>query len=454
MTVSQLLAAHVCAVTLNDLPDPVLQAIKNFTLDTIGVGIAGVRSPYAKGITLAAQGWGAGEDAHSFVSGLALPAPSAAFINAFQAHALEYDCVHEAAVLHPFTVVVPVLLAQAQKVGMDGATFIAACAAGVDVAVGLGIAAKSQIRFFRPATCGLFGATAALARAQGLNANTTAHALGYASAFASGTMQSHVEGTPALAASVGAAARSAFAAVDLAKAGLPGPMSSIEGPFGYLTLCEPEHDIAPVIANLGQVWSAGEVSWKPFPTGRAAHGGIDMILTLKALGLDADNLAKLTIYAPPLIHHLVGRPIAPAPLEVNYARLCLPYAGAVALVSGGVTLRDFTHDRLNDPIIHELAAKIDVQINESTNQSAFTPQRAVATLKDGTVLETGIDALLGATTRPLTRAQHLAKFKACYEFGFGSSDILAQDDIIALVDVLETLTDVGILGAKAAGLEQ
>jgi 2-methylcitrate dehydratase PrpD len=451
LTASQRLAAHACGVQLADLPAQVVEQIATFTLDTIGVGIAGVRSPYAAGVTKAAQTWGVGKDAHSFATGIALPAPSAAFVNAFQAHALEFDCVHEAAVLHPFTVVVPVLMAQAQANGMDGATFIAACAAGIDVAAGLGIAAQSQIRFFRPATCGLFGATAALARARGLDADTTAHALGYALAFASGTMQAHVEGTPALAASVGGAARSAFTAVDLAQAGLPGPMGAIDGPFGYLTLCETHSDIAPVLDSLGKLWRASEVSHKPFPTGRAAHGGIDMILSMRAQGLDADNLEKLTIFAPPLIHHLVGRPIAPAPLEVNYARLCLPYVGAVALVTGGVTLTDFTPERLSDPIIHEAAKRIEVVINDVASQSAFAPQTAIAQLTDGSSLEVAIDALLGAPARPLSRDQHVAKFRSCIGFGFGAARPDIEDALIGATNDLASLADIGMLGRLAAG---
>jgi 2-methylcitrate dehydratase PrpD len=452
LTASQVFAEHVSGLKFGDLPANVVAAVGNFTLDTIGVGIAGVRSPYAEGVTRSAQQWGSGNQAHSFATGVALPAPSAAFVNAFQAHALEFDCVHEAAVLHPFTVVVPVLLAQAEASSMDGQTFVAACAAGIDVAAGLGVAAKSQIRFFRPATCGLFGATAALCRARGLDQTTTAHALGYALAFASGTMQAHVEGTPALAASVGAAARSAFTAVDLAQAGLPGPQGAIDGPFGYLTLCELESEIAPVLAGLGTRWRAGEVSWKPFPTGRAAHGGIDMILGLRRQGLTADNLEKLTVYAPPLIHHLVGRPIAPAPLEVNYARLCLPYVGAVALVTGGVTLTDFTPERLSDPQIHAVASRIDVVINDVTSQSAFTPQRAVAKLNDGRTLEMGVDALLGAVARPLTREQHLAKFRACCAYGFGGQRPDIEAALIEATDNLPHLADVGVLGQLAAGM--
>jgi len=451
-TAAQKLALHVASTTLATLPPEAVQAVRNFTLDLIGVGIAGTGSPYATGVRQAAAKWGNGAEAHVFATGEALPAPHAAFVNAFQAHALEFDCVHEGAVLHPFTVVIPVLLAEAQRAGLTGARFVSAAAVGVDVAAGLGVAAKSQIRFFRPATCGLFGAVAALSHARGLDADQTAHAFGYALAFASGTMQAHVEGTPALAASVAGAARSAFVAVDLVEAGLPGPMGSIDGPFGYLSLFELETALEPVLASLGQTWRAAEVSWKPFPSGRASHGGIDMIQQLVSLGLTADNLEHLTISAPPLIHHLVGRPIAPPPLEVNYARLCLPYVGAIALTKGDVGLTDFSPDRLNDPLIHQLAARMQVVVNDVTEASAFVPQSARALLKDGRVLEVGIERLLGTPQRPLSREAHLAKFRACCAFGFGGARPDLEDALIEATDQLTELTDVGLLGRLAAGI--
>lgn len=463
-TLAQHFAAVVAATDAAALPEAAQAAVRTFTLDTIGVGLAGCRSPYAAGVGQAAAGWGSGDQAHVLATGQALPAPSAAMVNAFQAHALEFDCVHEAAVLHPFTVVIPVLLAEAEQrvasglAPLDGATFVAAAAAGVEMAASLGAAALSQIRFFRPATCGLFGATAALARARGLDASQTAHAFGYALAFASGTMQAHVEGTPALAASVGAAARSAFTAVDLVTAGLPGPMGALDGPFGYLTLFEQAVDIERIAGRFGQIWRVCEVAHKPFPTGRAAHGGIDMILELRRQGLTPERLDRLVIEAPPLIHHLVGRPILPPPLEVNYARLCLPYVGAVALVTGGVRLTDFEPERLNDPAIHAVAARIEVVVNPAIqDQAAFVPQRVTARLTDGSSLEVAIDALLGAPARPLSRAAHLEKFSACARFGWAQLPVDRVDRLvqrlIAACDQLETLPDTSILARLAAGME-
>jgi 2-methylcitrate dehydratase PrpD len=445
-TASERFAAHVTQAQSRDLPEDALRAIRAFTLDTLGVGLAGARQPAAQSFARV-FGRTPGEASQWAGQGRFGPAEAAA-VNAFQAHCQEFDCVHEAAVLHPFTVVLPVLIAEAEAAGMDGEVFVAAVAAGVDMAAGLGVAAKSQIKFFRPATCGLFGATAALARARGLSEAQVVAAFGYALAFAAGTMQAHVEGTPALAASVGHAARAAFDAVALAQEGLPGPRGAIDGPFGYLTLFETASDIAPVLDALGAPWRVTQVSWKPFPTGRAAHGGIDMALQLRALGLTPEQLTGLVIEAPPLIHHLVGRPIA-APLEVNYARLCLPYCAAHALRHGGVGLEAFTPQALADAATHALAAKITVVKTEHPDPAAFTPQRAVATLADGRTLEARVDILLGAPSRPLTDDQAMGKFLACAQFAG-----LPAPNAAALIDAVErlpALEDVGALGRLAAG---
>jgi 2-methylcitrate dehydratase PrpD len=446
-TLSERFAAH--ALT-GSPPAAVRAAVRAFTLDTIGVGIGGARSPYAPGMLKAVRGWGEGAAASAWIDGARLPAPHAAFVNAFLAHCQEFDCVHEGAVLHPFTVVTPVLLAEAEARGLSGADYVAACAVGVDVAAGLGLAAKTQIQFFRPATCGLFGAIAALARARRLSQDIAVNAFGYGLAYASGTMQAHVEGTPALAIQVANAARAAFHAVDLAEAGLPGPRRALDGPFGYLTLFEKESDAAPVAEALGQTWRAAQVSWKPYPTGRAAHGGIDMIRTLRAEGLVADAVDSIAFTVPPLIVHLVGRPIV-APLEVNYARLCLPYAAATALRKGAVGLADFTPEALADQATHELAARITVTADANPDPAAFVPQSVVVRLKSGEERRAALTALPGSVARPLSRDEQIAKFRACVAFGRSAPDAAAEDALIARIDAIETETDVGALNRLAAG---
>jgi 2-methylcitrate dehydratase PrpD len=452
---AQAVAAHVVNMRSGPISPATATAVKQFTYDTLGVGVGGAGSLYGAKVARAAQRWSApsGRAAPIWGIGAAAAPGEAAFVNAFFAHCQEFDCVHEAAVLHPFTVVIPALLAAAAEQPFDGRAFIAAAAAGVDVAAGLGIAATSQIKFFRPATCGLFGATAAVACARGLDAETTVNAFGFALALASGTMQAHVEGTPALAVSVGAAARSALQAVDLAMAGLPGPCGSIDGPFGYLALFETTSDVERLLGPLGAVSRPAEVSWKPYPTGRAAHGGIEMTLDLRARGLTAETLQELIIRAPPLISHLVGRPVR-RPLEVNYARLCLPYCAAAALLEGGVGLDAFAPQRLAEERVLALGARIRVETVDHPDPAAFVPQRAEALLKDGSRLEAQIDVLPGTVHRPLTPAQQAAKFAACWRFGCGRPPGASAERLAALLETLEDVADVAALGWLAADLKE
>ena len=84
-------------------------------------------------------------------------------------------------------------------------------------------------------TAGIFGATAAVGRLAGLDDVQLKNALGLAYAQNAGTMQSHIEGGPALALQMGFAAGAAVRAVGLTRAGLPGPHDVLEGPFGYFT---------------------------------------------------------------------------------------------------------------------------------------------------------------------------------------------------------------------------
>jgi 2-methylcitrate dehydratase PrpD len=407
--------------------------------DSLAVGLAGTKAPYADALFAAASGWGLPSDRGGTVlgrPGLRLPAPNAAFVNAFQIHGQEFDCVHEAAVVHPLATLVAVLLAEIDRgPPCDGRRFLTALSVGVDVSVALGLAASSPLKFFRPATAGIFGCIAALAKLRGASRDETINAFGYGLAFASGTMQAHLEGLPTLPIQIAAAARSAIQAMDLAQAGLPGPKGAIDGPFGYLSLFEDSADLANVLNQLGGVSRISEVSWKPFPTGRAAHGGIVATQRLMAEhGVSPERLAHLTYSAPPLINRLVGRPATPD-MTPAYARLCLPYLASLVLRYGTVGLEDFTPDRLHDRETLSLAQKIEIVVDDNQDPAAFTPALATAVLSDGTRFEVSILAQLGSPALPLSLEQHLNKALACMVFA-GMADRHQ-----ALSDAVMTLTE-------------
>ena len=447
---AEILVGHALGLQWASLPTNAQQAARTFLHDTICVGVAGRNAANADKVFEAARLWCAAECSPVLGRpGVLMSAPYAAFVNAFQIHTQEFDCVHEAAVAHPMATVVAALLAEATRSGpYTGADFLAALCAGVDVVATLGVAVTTPLKFFRPATAGIFGSVAALARLRGLDRQTALNAFGYALAYASGTMQAHIEGKPALALQVAGAARSAVEAVDLAAAGIEGPLASIDGPFGYLRLFEDSFDLPPVLAALGKTHRITELSWKPFPTGRAAQGAIVALLgMMREHGLTADTLESFVYRAPPLIARLVGRrPFAN--MTASYARLCFPYLGAVVLLRGTVGLEHFGDAALRDPHIHALAERIAVENDGTSDPSAFVPAVALATRCDGTILRTDVTKQFGSPAWPLSREEHFAKARACLAFGG-----LPQADapLAAIYDTFEQVPDAAAAVAAAFG---
>lgn len=446
---SERLATHVVGLRYEDLPDAAVSAAKVFILDTLGVGIAGSTAAGAAELRTAAEGWGGSPDVPVWGRRTRLPAASAVFLNAFQVHCQEYDCVCEPAVLHPMATLLPAALAVAERGGVSGRDLITAVAAGVDVAGWLGIASTSALRFFRPATAGGFGATAAAGRLLGFDAAMLAHAFGVQYAQTSGTMQPHIEASPVLPMQVGFNARAALMSCSIAATGMTAPRFSLDGPFGYLPLMEGGFDIDRIWAGLGRRWLVAELSHKPYPAGRATHGGIEGVQALQHLhGFRAEEVADVLVRGPSVIRNLTGRPDVPAP-TANYARLCMGFVVAKTLLGGTVDLADYRGSALLDAETHWLAALVRTEADGNPNPNALAPQTVTVRLRDGRVLDWACDAMLANPARPLSRAQHLEKFRRCW--AFAAEPLGTPDVLVAAVDDLDQLADVRVLLRHVTG---
>lgn len=383
------------------LPPQARADAQRLLADTLAVGAAGATAPGADGVRQAATGWGTSEEARAIGTALRLPAPSAAFVNAFQIHCLEWDAVHEPAVVHALSVVTAGLLAaldrssQAKSRGADEA--LTALAVGVDIASGLGIAADSALSFFRPATAGCIGAALAVARLEGIARERLPDVLGLAYSFCAGTMQAHVEGSIALPLQIASAARAAITAVDLVKAGLNGPHDALEGPFGYFALFD-RGNLARYADTLGRVWRISEISTKPYPSGRASHA---VLSTLAELRKDGD-IARVEAHVPQLIARLVGRLPQPG-MTPAYARLCLPLLVELMIEDGRIDPRRFS----DLPVIPQDRLHIVVDGNPDLN--ALSPQRVILTYADGRRVERAVPHTLGSPDAPFSPEQAAAK---------------------------------------------
>lgn len=437
-------AEHVEQTTWDAVPPAARTAAKTFVLDTLGVAVAGSGDPWAPRLARAARAWGDGDQCTVLGTRERLPAPSAAVVNGYQIHGLEFDCVHEGAVVHPMATIFAALAADVERrADVDGRTLLAAVVVGVDVAAALGVAARGAMRFFRPANAGAFGAVAALGKLAGFDAGTLVDAFGIVYGHVSGTLQPHAEGSMQLGAQIGFNARGAITAVDLAAAGFAGPHDVLEGRYGYFRLFEADdYDVNAVVAELGRRWRVTELSHKPFPSGRLTHGVVDALTRLVAQhGLVAGDVARVVARVPPLVARLVGRPDVPAP-RPNYARLCLPLVAAIALARGTVDVPHFRGDALADPDVHDIARRITVVSDDNPDENAIVPQVVEVERRDGRRHVLAVDSVLGHPARPLPHEQRLAKFRRCW--GYGAERLAAErgERLITMVDALESVSDV------------
>ena len=406
-------ADHVMTTDFDTLPEAVVVAAETFVLDTIGVGLGGSSGPKAVELAeLQGEAAAGSVGAHVWSHGRRVAPAAAALCNAYQVHNSEFDCVHEEAVAHVLSAIVPALMTEVEGAGgISGRRFIEAVVVGADVAANLGVASHSGLRFFRPATVGAFGAAAALAKVRGFDAGQTVNALSIAYGQLCGTMQAHEEGSMLLAMQMGFNARNAVVACDLAGIGVTGPQNVLEGRFGYFTLFEDGGDPQAQADTLGKVWRITEIAHKPFPSGRATHGVVDGCLSLsEEHGITVDEIAAVTAKVPALVHQLVGRRPR-ADMDTNYARLCAAYVAARAMMRGTVGFEDFNAEAYRDGDSLALAERITVEIAGDENPHLLVPIAIEMRLRDGTVHRVKLDEVYGAPGRAMSRDAQLAKFR-------------------------------------------
>jgi 2-methylcitrate dehydratase PrpD len=451
------LIALVTRTSFEHLPPEVVERTTTFFMDTIGVGVAGIRAPFRDQLVAMADQWGAGAVVPVLGGGRNLPTTSAALVNGYQIHSQEFDCVYEPGVILPMAPLVAGTLSQlgamaAAGKAPSGRALITALAVGLEISCTLASSARTSMKFFRPGTTGGFSALAAILSLAGADTDLARRAFGILYSQICGSMQSHEEGSSMLAMQMGFNARAAVTAFDLARAGFSGPVNILDGRFGYFPVFEDEGDIPAAWTAICNPWKVTTLSHKPFPSGRVTHGMAHTMLTLREREhLAAADIKRVRIEFPPLGFRLVGRPVKPD-MTPNYARLCAPYVGACALIRGSAGLADFLPGAVTDPEVVALARRIETGQFDWPDANAFFPQRITIERNDGRVTVHEVPHAWGHPAMPLTAAENLAKFRDCLAFAGVDpdsaparrvadqlADLAHQDDTAALIAGIASL---------------
>ncbi|MGE8445320.1 MAG: MmgE/PrpD family protein [Comamonas sp.] len=271
-------------------------------------------------------------------------AASAALLNGYAGHALDFDDVHSSVRGHPGTVLLPALFALADTLpDATALDLIDAYIVGVEAMARLGLALGSkhyETGFHNTATLGPLGAAAACARLLKLGAAATENALGLAATQAGGLrLQFGSEAKPLHA---GLAARSGLFAAQLAQAGLQGSPGVLEAPIGFLDAYGfGAADAQRALAGWGSPWQivTPGLYFKPYACCTATHYAADAALALRAEHqLRAEDIAAVRVVFPPA---------GDTPLTVTdpatglEGRFSVEYVLAAALVDGALGLSLF-----------------------------------------------------------------------------------------------------------------
>ena len=117
---AELFSKHIEQSRFEDLNNETVQKLKVFLLDTIGVGIAGSTGSKLTELKEVANNWSQGNNCTILGTWEKYSRDAATLINAYQIHCLEFDCIHEGAVVHPMAAILSSMLSHCESENKKG----------------------------------------------------------------------------------------------------------------------------------------------------------------------------------------------------------------------------------------------------------------------------------------------------------------------------------------------
>ena len=383
----------------------------------------------------------------SLLTGTSLAPDRTAWLAGTFAHSLDFDDTHRESSLHPGAPVIAATLPVAREERSTGADLLAAISLGYDVTCALGRAVGPDAHYDRgfhlTATCGTFGATAAVGHLRGFDAATFESAFGINGSQVAGSLQFLENGAWNKRLHPGLAASRAIEAIELADAGFRGAADPIEGTYGFLTgyTDAPNPD---ALASIEPGAGIRETALKPYPCCRYMHAAIDGTLEIGDR-VDPDAVESVQVDIPRPGVRLTGEPIAAKrrPSNVVDCQFSLPFAIALALTTGEAGLSAFldAQDRLDGPDLRGLMDRVDVVSTPRTNDPFPDQWTAHVVVEAERRYEQFVEHPRGEPENPLSETALEEKFR----------DLATTASVPAAVadDVIETVAGLGA-GSSAA----
>jgi 2-methylcitrate dehydratase PrpD len=396
------------------------EVVEKLLIDVAGLCVAARQADY---VQAALKGWEASGGCTAIGHARALDAAGAAFVNGTAAHGEDFDDTFEGGPVHAGAVVVPAVLAVAEREKISGSAAVQAIALGVELMCRASLVAPKLIHkagFHPTAVLGAMAAAAAVSTLLKLSKDQFVNALGIAGSMASGIIEYLAEGAWTKRLHPGWAAQSGIRAADLARAGFVGPRTVFEGTHGFYHgfARTAQGDWTKLVDGFGSRWIAESLAFKVYACGTMTHPYIDCAKKL-ANRIAVEEIEDILCEVAEGTVHRLWEPLAAKrkPPNAYAAKFSQPYCIAAGFVLGHAGLEAFTEERVRDARLLAVASKVRYEIDPANPYPDEFTGHVRVRLKGGGVHEERQAHFRGGAHEPLSRADLEEKFRLNCAYG-------------------------------------
>lgn len=432
-------------IKYKDLPEAAVDRVKQEVIDSLATAVGGtLKSGIPELVDLVKEWSGKGQ---STVIGwdTCCPAPDAALINGTMIHALDYDDGHQDAQVHIGCVAVSSGFAVAERQGkVSGKEFITALALGQDFLCRLGLASRPNGSLIKSGwhptpLYGYLGAAAIASIIMKLNPEKTLNALGIAYHQIAGNSQAVDDGAMTKRLGAGLSSRGGVTSALMAERGITGAKNILEGRYGVFNQYHAGDYSAKILtAELGKRFEGMNIGMKPYPNCGFTHAYIDAIFSLKKrYDISPARIKAITAYGGDQGYALCTPPeVKRSPRNPIDSQFSVPWAIALALVKGNISVTDFTEENIKNKEILAISNKVTGVHEPSMTRHGVGPGRLTIIMEDGKEYTEEVEHCLGSVARPMTFEDCVMKFKECNP---NSRKPLSPEKIDKLIDMVKNM---------------
>lgn len=353
------LAQFVAQTQFADLPPSLVADLKLTVLDAVGAGFVGTVQPWAQQVVAMVQALGGRPQASVIHQHWQTDIARAALANGVLIGAFECEPLTGS---HASGTVLPAALAVCQHEHRDGQAFLTALALGFEVSGRIARAAvglETTRGFHNPGTQGPFGAAAAVGKVYGCDEDTLTSALGLAGSCSAGLLEFAWSGADTKRLHLGRASQLGLESALLARRGLRGPATVLEGRYGYYHAFSLPPHLDRLTEGLGERWAIQPPSLKSYPTHVTHQAVVQAIQELKREhALEPQAITRVAIRGDP--HIMDERHAVRQPTTVMGAQYSLPFTTAVALTRDLSDPLAYDEAAVADPVVRDLAMRVEL----------------------------------------------------------------------------------------------